>query len=61
MESRNSLIFGQEKEMKGFCPICGLPIYDDKGCPKYHKIKKAPKRGRFSGPSKSVNKWNDYR
>ncbi len=60
MVSRNSLIFGQKKEFSGHCPICGLALYDDNGCPKYHKIKKAPKRGRFSGESKSINKFNEY-
>jgi len=52
--------FGQKKVFKEFCPTCGLPIYEgDKGCRKYH-FKKAPKRGRFSGRSKSPNKFNDY-
>lgn len=55
------LIFGQDKAFLKHCPICGRAIYEgDGGCPRYHKIKKAPKRGRFSGESKSVNKYNNY-
>ncbi len=52
--------FGKDKEFKEFCPKCGRAIYEgDKGCPVYH-FKKAPKRGRFSGRSRSPNKFNDY-
>lgn len=54
------LVFAQKEEFNGFCPICGLALYDDKGCPKYHKLKKAPKRGRFSGKSVSKNRFNEY-
>jgi len=50
-----------EQPFKGHCPICGLPLLIDGKCQKYHKIgSKTPKRGRFSGKSKSVNKYNEY-
>ncbi len=52
--------FGKDKIFDKWCPLCGLPIYEgDKGCKKYH-IKKLPKRGRFSGKSKSGNKFDGY-
>jgi hypothetical protein len=54
------MTFGQKEEIKGFCQICGLPLLADGSCKKYH-IKKAPKRGRFSGKSNSPNKFNDYK
>ena len=48
------------KEFKDFCLVCGLPIYEgDKGCKRYHKIKN-PKRKRYSGKSKSENRFNNY-
>jgi len=43
---------------KGYCPVCGLPLNIDGACLKYH-IKKAPKRKRYSGKSKSPNRWNN--
>ena len=55
------IVFGIDRELDKFCPTCGLPIYKgDNGCKKYH-IKKSPKKGRFSGKSNSVNKYNDYK
>jgi len=51
---------GQKEEFVGFCPICGLPLLADGNCKKYH-IKKLPKRGRYSGKSKSENRYNDYK
>lgn len=59
MGSRNPLVFGKKEVFNGFCPRCGLPLLDDGKCRKYHKIKN-PKRGRFSGKSKSSNRFNDY-
>lgn len=46
------LSFGKKEEFSGFCNMCGLPLYDDKGCPKYH-IKKAPRIKKYSGKSKT--------
>jgi len=47
-----------------FC-YCGLPsIKELNGVPLCHKHNKpqvkTPKRGRFSGRSKSINRFNDY-
>jgi hypothetical protein len=47
------------KQDFGSCTLCGQQLLADGCCPRYH-IKKSPKRGRFSGKSKSVNKYNDY-
>jgi hypothetical protein len=57
MESREPLIFGNSPVFVGFCPVCGLPLLVDGKCRKYH-IKKLPKRGRFSGKSKTP--YGDY-
>ncbi len=56
----SDIVFGIDREMDQFCPVCGLIIYKgDKGCRKYH-IKKAPKRGRFSGKSQTpYGKYED--
>lgn len=54
-----TLIIAGDKEFKGFCPVCGLPLMPDGCCKKYH-VKKLPKRERFSGKSKSKNAFNDY-
>ena len=51
MDSKR-LVFGQDKVFKNFCPRCGLALFDDGGCPKYHKIKNE-KRRKFSGRSKT--------
>jgi len=52
--------FGQDKKHTGFCPICGLALYDDQGCPKYHKVKKE-RIGRYSGQSKRpYGKYEDH-
>ena len=53
-------VFGQDKQFTGFCQICWEALFDNEQCQGNHK-KKLPKRGRFSGASKSVNKFNDYR
>jgi hypothetical protein len=55
----NNINFG-EQPFVGWCQICGLPLLADGSCKKYH-IKKALKRGRFSGKSNSPNKFNDYK
>jgi len=49
-----------EKEFNGFCPLCGLPLLADGKCRRYHKIKKAPKRPRYSGKSKSEHAFGEY-
>jgi len=46
------MTFGQKEEFKGFCEIYGLPLLADGSCKKYH-VKKLPKRGRYSGKSKT--------
>jgi len=51
--------FGQDKVFTKFCPLCGLALYDDNACPKYHKVKKVAQK-KYSGRSKSVNKFNNY-
>lgn len=65
MDSREmkELIFGRGKLFDKHCPVCGLAIYEgDNGCRKYHKSAvKKEKQKRYSGKSKSVNKWNDYK
>ncbi len=51
--------FGQEEKFIGYCTVCGLPLLGDGKCKKYH-IKKAPKRGRFSGKSQTpYGKYED--
>jgi hypothetical protein len=55
------IVFGIDRELDKFCPVCGRPIYQgDGGCPKLHKIR-PPKIKKYSGKSNSVNKYNDYK
>jgi len=60
MDSNSDITITQKQEVK-FCNVCGLPLLVDGMCRKYKKhIKKAPKRGRFSGASKSENAFGKY-
>ena len=49
-----------KKELKEFCPCCGLPIYEgDRGCPRYHKLKLIKRNEKLHGLSKSPNRFNN--
>jgi hypothetical protein len=52
------LVFGQNKKFEGFCNICGLPL-EEGVCRKTHKIR-VGRQKKYSGRSKSVNKFNNY-
>jgi hypothetical protein len=52
--------FGQDKVFTKFCPLCGLALYDDNACPKYHKAVKKVVQKKYSGKSKSENAFGKY-
>lgn len=54
------LIIGMGKPETDPCLICGMPLQLNGKCKRIHKPKTG-KVGRFSGRSKSVNKYNDYK
>ena len=56
----SDIVFGIDRELDAFCPICGLPLLLDGKCKKYHKVR-APRIKKYSGNSNSVNKYNDYK
>lgn len=56
----DNLIIGQGIPPTEPCPICGIPLQLNGKCKRIHKPKTG-KVGRFSGRSKSVNKYNDYK